>query len=654
MASLIRIRGEDGQFIDLPAFVGPYYTPSISSDGILSWTNNSDLPNPPNVNIKGPQGDPYTHSEEFSNLAAQVADDARNADASAQNAKEYEESAYRYFLSSADNATASYNSAQRSEAESLAAKGYKEGADAAANQAFISKADAEGYANRAAASEANSLANANASKNNADDANRYRESAGVFLDETKAARDQAEGFKNASAESAAESEAQKNAAKAEADRAGAAAAEAVSGEVDRAMAAEAAISDSKQNKLIAGENITIAGDVISATGGMTPEEREQLEYVTDAVENGVSNETSYPYTGKSPIPGLETLNRFVGGDGKWTNRPAGEKNCYVIVADGLTAVRITSHATRGNYVTPLKTLATDFVDFCDGYDGRITVEAGQTQEISVPPDCGYILIQRKPSSSTISEMQEIVTIAKSGSLLNHEQRITALEEKAADKPRSVIIGASIEAGTTHETSTSSAVINASKAYLTVALQRNGHEVTNLSEGGMGFVRQSQHSSNYFRTIVDNTDFSNYDCCWISLGTNDWNYNLTLGSVDDSSGANTVCGQLKYGIEKIMQSNPWCKIYVKMPEIRGSKGDISTIWGWNAKNTATVPYTQAEMEASLEAVCSAYNIQTYGKRGSSIVNALNLETVLPDKTHPSVKTMALMADAMTGAIPYKRR
>ena len=33
------------------------YTPSISSDGVLSWTNNGDLPNPSPVNIKGPKGD---------------------------------------------------------------------------------------------------------------------------------------------------------------------------------------------------------------------------------------------------------------------------------------------------------------------------------------------------------------------------------------------------------------------------------------------------------------------------------------------------------------------------------------------------------------------------------------------------------------------
>ena len=36
---------------------GPYFTPSVSSSGDLSWTNNGNLSNPPVVNIKGPQGE---------------------------------------------------------------------------------------------------------------------------------------------------------------------------------------------------------------------------------------------------------------------------------------------------------------------------------------------------------------------------------------------------------------------------------------------------------------------------------------------------------------------------------------------------------------------------------------------------------------------
>lgn len=36
---------------------GAIYTPSVSSSGVISWTNNAGMTNPPNVNIKGAKGD---------------------------------------------------------------------------------------------------------------------------------------------------------------------------------------------------------------------------------------------------------------------------------------------------------------------------------------------------------------------------------------------------------------------------------------------------------------------------------------------------------------------------------------------------------------------------------------------------------------------
>ena len=36
---------------------GATFTPSVSADGIISWTNDKDLPNPEPVNIKGVKGD---------------------------------------------------------------------------------------------------------------------------------------------------------------------------------------------------------------------------------------------------------------------------------------------------------------------------------------------------------------------------------------------------------------------------------------------------------------------------------------------------------------------------------------------------------------------------------------------------------------------
>ena len=36
---------------------GATFTPSVSSDGVISWVNNKNLPNPASVNVKGPKGD---------------------------------------------------------------------------------------------------------------------------------------------------------------------------------------------------------------------------------------------------------------------------------------------------------------------------------------------------------------------------------------------------------------------------------------------------------------------------------------------------------------------------------------------------------------------------------------------------------------------
>lgn len=35
---------------------GATFIPSVSNDGVISWTNDGDLPNPSEVNIRGPQG----------------------------------------------------------------------------------------------------------------------------------------------------------------------------------------------------------------------------------------------------------------------------------------------------------------------------------------------------------------------------------------------------------------------------------------------------------------------------------------------------------------------------------------------------------------------------------------------------------------------
>lgn len=45
------------------ALDGATFTPSVSSEGVLSWTNDKGKPNPTSVNIKGPKGDAFTYAD---------------------------------------------------------------------------------------------------------------------------------------------------------------------------------------------------------------------------------------------------------------------------------------------------------------------------------------------------------------------------------------------------------------------------------------------------------------------------------------------------------------------------------------------------------------------------------------------------------------
>lgn len=47
----------NGQLQGPAGETGPYFTPAVSEDGTLSWTNNGGLPNPSAVSIKGPRGE---------------------------------------------------------------------------------------------------------------------------------------------------------------------------------------------------------------------------------------------------------------------------------------------------------------------------------------------------------------------------------------------------------------------------------------------------------------------------------------------------------------------------------------------------------------------------------------------------------------------
>lgn len=308
------------------------------------------------------------------------------------------------------------------------------------------------------------------------------------------------------------------------------------------------------------------------------------------------------------------------------------KYIYIVAGERMAHVAFLASSMEG-------LSAGDSVDFATGETGRRSLPSGETGLFAVPDDCNYIAIMSVYSNQEyLPARADLITDGVMIDII--DDRISQLNNGLSkDTVTACIIGASIEAGTTHEWSNPSvAHIDASKAYLTVALQNNGVDVTNLSHGGMGFVRASSSGGYTAKGIVDDTDFTQFESCYICLGFNDYNHDQPLGSIDSATGDNDVCGQMKYVFEKIYASNPSIKLFVK--KMSGSGG----------LNSAVIPYTQAELKTAMETVCESYGIEMI--QLGAIPNSYNKSLIYPDGVHPTAAVMALMAKDTTGRITFK--
>lgn len=59
MASILKVKDNNGNVVNIPAVrgpAGPVFTPVVSDDGTLTWSNDGGLENPAAMNIRGPSG----------------------------------------------------------------------------------------------------------------------------------------------------------------------------------------------------------------------------------------------------------------------------------------------------------------------------------------------------------------------------------------------------------------------------------------------------------------------------------------------------------------------------------------------------------------------------------------------------------------------
>lgn len=186
-----------------------------------------------------------------------------------------------------------------------------------------------------------------------------------------------------------------------------------------------------------------------------------------------------------------------------------------------------------------------------------------------------------------------------------------------------IAGDSITAGHPYEDNTHIAYANEISRSLKF-------EVTRGARNGSGWFYQKGGVSG--QTIVDSTDFGQYNVALFAFGTNDFGNDQELGKLGDMyPNQKTFYGVVDYCVNKIYQSNPHITLILSTPLIRVDYGDASTKYALKTKNKAGYTldqYIQAEID-----ICQKYNISYIDNRISPF-NVLSAPNLLVDQLHPN--------------------
>ena len=186
-----------------------------------------------------------------------------------------------------------------------------------------------------------------------------------------------------------------------------------------------------------------------------------------------------------------------------------------------------------------------------------------------------------------------------------------------------VAGDSITAGHPYED-------NANLAYANEIARSLKFNVTRGARNGSGWLYEKYGTSG--QTIVDSTDFSNYNVALFAFGTNDYGNDEPLGKLGDIyPDQKTFYGVVEYCVKKIYQSNPNIVLILSTPLLRVDYGDSSTKYALNAKNGAGFTLNQY-IEAEID-ICKKYNIPYIDNRISPF-NVLSAPSLLVDKLHPT--------------------
>lgn len=172
---------------------------------------------------------------------------------------------------------------------------------------------------------------------------------------------------------------------------------------------------------------------------------------------------------------------------------------------------------------------------------------------------------------------------------------------------------------------------------------------NYCHGGLGWLRAANDGT-LLKPLLDTVDFTSVNYVYMQLGTNDWNYSFDLGETTDAKDTDTVCGHIRYAIEYIYAKNPLIKLCIALPFNRAPGGaSYKYNWGYGALNSLSK--TLKDYCDAIKTICDEYGVQYIDWTTNSAIGRLNIQKMLPDGTHPSVKAHEILAHELAGRIPF---
>lgn len=232
-----------------------------------------------------------------------------------------------------------------------------------------------------------------------------------------------------------------------------------------------------------------------------------------------------------------------------------------------------------------------------------------------------------------------------------EERITNIENTVTSRLRWCAMGDSISEGYYsyfNEDGSNTLAFDSNAGWVKKVANKIGYALTNKSVGGSGYLckRTKENPVLNAKEVADSTDFAEFDLVTLAYGVNDWKYNMVLGSMADES--DTIYGNMKYVIEKIIADNPLCKVVVITP-LNVGFGKEATGWGlgYSYSNNGTLE----DIFLMEKEVCEYYGIEFIDMTHSSIVNRKNIKNVLPDGVHPSADCHTKLAIELAQKINY---